>query len=139
MKANELRIGNWVVWDDDSQEEVQVRELTAPLELEGGQEYFINGGLIGDFKPIPLTEEWLVRFGLIKKYLENTLEEGGFDLKEDGSRWYYWVDKGVFNLEIQPNGEIWFELYSYYNHIKYVHQLQNLYHALTGEELTIKP
>jgi hypothetical protein len=28
--------------------------------------------------------------------------------------------------------------YGFINHIKHVHQLQNLYFALTGEELTIK-
>ena len=58
------------------------------------------------------------------------------DIDEDGSIWYNWV-QGLFNLEIQSNGEIWFELYSHYKHIKYVHELQNLYYSLTGVELSV--
>lgn len=120
MNKEELRIGNLV------------------YDTKGG----INTVCVETFvkfspqiKPIELNENWLEKFGLIKKYLENQFEEGGFDLNKDGSRWYYWVDKGVFNLEIQTNGEIWFEIYSCYKQIKYIHELQNLYFSLTGTEL----
>jgi len=120
MNKEELRIGNLVY---DTKGEVNTVCVDTFVKFN----YQI--------KPIELNEDWLEKFGLIKKYLENPFEEGGFDLKEDGSKWYYWVDKGVFNLEIQANGEIWFEIYSHYKHIKYVHELQNLYFCLTGNEL----
>jgi DNA-directed RNA polymerase beta' subunit len=42
------------------------------------------------------------------------------------------------NLEIQTNGEIWYEVYSHYKELKYVHELQNLFYALTNEELGTK-
>jgi len=64
-------------------------------------------------KPIQLTEEWLERFN-----------------------WNPQKDIGVsFSL---TTGEIHFVAGNYYKKIEYVHQLQNLYFALTGEELTIK-
>jgi len=121
-KRTDFRIGN-LVEDENGFYQIDDEHL--------GEEYFNTLQCWG----IPLTEDWLEKFGLIKKYLENQFEEGGFDLKEDGSKWYYWVDSGVFNLEIQTNGEIWFEIYSCYKHIKYVHELQNLYFCLTGNEL----
>ena len=65
------------------------------------------------YKPIPLTEEWLERFN-----------------------WNPPKDIGVsFSLTTY---EIHFVAGNYYKKIEYVHQLQNLYFALTGEELTIK-
>ena len=72
-----------------------------------------------EVKPIPLTEEWLERFGF--EYS---------DLNGDSGLW-----------KIPP-----FQIYGKYNQfiyeyaldVNYVHQLQNLYFSLTGEELTIK-
>jgi len=65
-------------------------------------------------KPISLTEEWLLRFG----FEDNKLR------------------LGVYDICISPPNS------AFYNGCgfpcKYVHQLQNLYFALTGDELTIK-
>jgi hypothetical protein len=135
MEAKDLRIGNYF-------NAKKPRHNEKYVIVESIDFYEINSSFrpykIDDIEPIPLTDEWLVKFGLIKKYLENPFEESGFELKEDGTKFYWWADGGTFNIEINPNGEVWFELYSHYNHIKYVHQLQNLYYSLTGEELVIK-
>lgn len=112
MKASELRIGNLVygyktVWDVDSTD-------------------FCNIGVIETYKPIPLTEEWLLKFG--------------FELqpkKNDLNSWYY-IEKGKFSMN-NARG-FWSHSPIYLEdvvEIKYVHQLQNLYYALTGEELEI--
>ena len=79
--------------------------------------------------PIPLTKEWLVKFG--------------FDFSID--TWYL---KGVAIWETEccdakGNEEIGFfyelrDVGMMDMNIKYVHQLQNLYFALTGQELKIK-
>ena len=113
-------IGKNCIWLNDSEE-------AGPISTEY-------------FEPIPLTEEWLEKLGLIKENQTKTLpaELQRPDVDEDGSIFYSWVKGGVFNLEIQSNGEIWFELYSHYKHIKWVHELQNLYFALTGEELILQ-
>jgi hypothetical protein len=84
---------------------------------------------ISDLSPIPLTEEW------IKDYWMN----GGAVislLTWEGSDFIHWTkEDGVFldGESFDNEGTV------YLSHIKYVHQLQNLYFALTGEELTIKP
>jgi hypothetical protein len=76
------------------------------------------------FKPIPLTEEWLLKFGLEKigiwTFSLNLV--GNLDLI------YYLGEKGW---------SIGLKSYSDFSNLKYVHQLQNLYFSLTGKELTI--
>jgi hypothetical protein len=118
IEPRELRIGNRVMKGNSDR----------PL-----REYQIKAHDFKEFdlwiyEPIPLTEEWLVKFGF---------EEDGFIAE------YFDVDtykKNGFAFYYSPIGdslasfglaEIIFP--------KYVHQLQNLYFALTGEELTIKP
>ena len=80
-------------------------------------------------KPISLTEEWLLKFGFNKVGDKFFLH--GFALWEtlcgnkDGSEciglFYELRDRGLMD-----------------RHVEYVHQLQNLYFELKGEELTLK-
>lgn len=105
MTANELRIGNLVYYDDDV------------IEVEAYQLYILTDY----FEPIPLTEEWLLRFGF------NTISDRIFFYGNFG------YEFGITNRAVLKN-EKHFVLFP---KIKYVHQLQNLYFALTGEELTL--
>jgi hypothetical protein len=153
MNQNELRIGNYVYYEHtthvvsgvhgNSVFSWWVKDGKPVIEWEakdssGTQVENPYIDVVRRYEPIPLTEEWLEKLGLIKRNQTEELPEElqQPDIDEDGDIWYTWV-KGVFNLEIQSNGEIWFELYSHYKHIKWVHELQNLYFALTEEELTI--
>ena len=88
-----------------------------------------------EYKPIPLTEEWLQKFG--------------FEKRDKNERWpidsfkKVILNRGVIHFYMKADGvdcEIGNKSgYSFGKpKIKYVHQLQNLYFALTGEELTIK-
>ena len=83
--------------------------------------------------PIPLTEEWLLKFGFTErsfkgynrkfyKTVNNILFVIPFCISFDSINYYYPVD----------------EEYQIFINLKYVHQLQNLYFSLTGEELTLK-
>ena len=108
MEAKELRIGNWV--------NIQGVELTVGM---------INIDIAEGCEPIPLTEEWLVKLGFISDSL------GGFNSPRSMN--IYFLDKHI-NICYAKYAESGVKL----EHIKYVHQLQNLYFALTGEELTIK-
>lgn len=70
-------------------------------------------------EPIPLTEEWLLKFG--------------FKIR-DGE---WWIDNEIFGVTFDENHEplhIWDGSFTD-SPCKYVHQLQNLYFALTGTEL----
>ena len=85
------------------------------------------------YKPIPLTEEWLIKFGFEKGYLNYLV------LKEEFYCYCYEKSKGL-HIEVFAHDEEDEVIDSEYltPTINYVHQLQNLYHALTGKELEIK-
>jgi hypothetical protein len=116
MKATELRIGNWVRLNVRPIEKYQVTQI-----LEKGVNCGDVGFLYDVAEPIPLTEEWLERFGI----MQNTwFEDGSYMIKEDrGFGWEMYVRNAVKTKRIS---------FAYFKH---VHQLQNLYFALTGEEL----
>jgi hypothetical protein len=83
-------------------------------------------------EPIPLTEEWLIKLGL--KYITNN-GSYAINIRDNDD------DDDFGELCLYDNLEVWLSLIddSYrINHIKFVHQLQNLYFALTGKELEIK-
>lgn len=114
MKAEELRIGNYyAIAENDGIKYKQVKWL---INSSNG---FFSGddNLTYAAKSIPLTEEWLRRFEYDKT---NEIEwQGHYHQIEE-------LSQGLFTDK------------RYGIVIKYVHQLQNLYFALTGEELKIK-
>jgi hypothetical protein len=136
MEETELRIKN-IVYQDyqkcfvivtgmflDSDEVwyCKLSEFNDDHEVNGDSSY---RGPIQSFQPIHLTEEWLLKFGFDKKV---------------GSQTTYFK-KSYFPFFLHTKAGKW--SLSYNNEyddgeIKHVHQLQNLYFALTGEELTIK-
>ena len=80
-------------------------------------------------QPIPLTEEWLLKFGFEK--LSNFEEQY---MEED----YVWqIDVERSPSLLLSNGI--FHEDNYGVKLEYVHQLQNLYFALTGKELELTP
>lgn len=118
MKASELRIGN-IIFSKQDQCERTVGLIGQSNELSYSRENTSacdsNGGIC-DATPIQLTEEWMEKFGFTYN-----------DLNGDSGHW----QKLPFEL---LQGEDGFS-YKYYTEVKSVHQLQNLYFALTGEEL----
>lgn len=122
MQASELRIGNYVYINGVCN---QVSEIHTKL-----LKFLSNNTLwnIKQSKPIPLTEEWLVKFGFkTNQYKDEfTLFHNNYEYLLDCA----YTDEGVFNFVVDSTCmDI---------DVKYVHQLQNLYFALTKEELEIK-
>ena len=123
MKAEELRIGNYV-----NEKHYGLRRVVCIDNREGYDNVYRDayGDATGGFiRPIPLTEEWLLKFGLLN------LNDYSFD---GGCLYIDLLNKciGVAGEEAVTCGMI------YYAKCEYVHQLQNLYFALTGKELEIK-
>lgn len=83
------------------------------------------------YEGIPLTEEWLLRLGatLIKKADYVNVDFSVYEFADD----LFYIDDrfNVFHDKFDSEIYLGYEL-------KYVHQLQNLFYSLTGEELTIK-
>jgi hypothetical protein len=135
MKASELRIGNYVNVPNYEQcpFRIDAFEHCSEKFIKVAQEVKLNGFEVhpitwyGDnLQPIPLTVEWLLKFGFEKSGLWTYVIELQGNLKLV----YYLGEKGW---------SIGFKSYSDFSNLYYVHQLQNLYFALTGEELTLKP
>lgn len=126
MKASELRIGNYITRFGDN---VVVDGIDK--KHRNDTDYYIRikedrelGYWLDQFKPIVLTEEILLKCGLEKR------KDGNFNLFKQSKvdividkEFSAWKCDGI-NFSVGC--------------IKYLHQLQNLYFALTGEELNIK-
>jgi hypothetical protein len=110
MKANELRIGNWFI------------EYDEPQQFNGDFYHLI------DIKPIPLTREWVIKLGF-KCVWGGSGEDLVFRYGEY-CKTMDLIQRSVFKYCL-PVGSCELK-------IEYVHQLQNLYFALTGDELTIQ-
>ena len=121
IQATELRVGNYI------QNDLQGRILEI-LSVSGDLVFIEENPQ--NYSPIPLTKEWLLRFGLEKL---------------DTVTWK--ITTGIF-IRLPEQGDMW-DIYRSTNNragdfsglgirrIRCVHELQNLYFALTGQELTI--
>ncbi len=116
IKANELRIGNILNYNT-SKEEV----LPIVVDWEIIQSYSQNEiEFTSYFKPLELTPKWLKKFGFIQN--NNAWSKNGLSLFD------YNFSQGELNLILNASS-------CPAPDVKYVHQLQNLYFALTGKEL----
>lgn len=134
MKIQEIRIGSFVF---------QFGEVTRIVQLDvGGKTYhrindmqvhkssFLTGGKIC-FEPIILTGDWLLKFGFERIFMHT------FQIKYNFIR-----DERILTIEGE-GGYVAFigkktNIISI-STIQYVHQLQNLYFVLTGDELEYQP
>ena len=123
IKANELRIGNYVY---------ALKSTPEPIRI--GNDYSIY--LDRDYSPIPLTEEWLLNFGFEKNdhLIILTLNKCTFiELDNDGDFYNVFIKQyDTTDKSINDTIALDIELIN-------VHQIQNLYFALEGEELELKP
>lgn len=113
IKESELRVGNWVM-------------ITTPFCLDYSvmHDIYIENDW-DELKPIPLTEEWLIKAGAIKRTFTaefigdyDSFAIGNYELSNIYNN--VW---GIIGIDMSP--------------LLYVHQLQNLIFALTNTELTI--
>lgn len=122
MKSSELRIGNWVDFDGESDKITAYQLYVNFMDDDCGIE------------PIPITEEWLVKFGFEKWH------DGSCYIKKYSNQGELLVFNHTTPVaaanDIKP-GEYYYIFHRTVHVIKYVHQLQNLYFALTGTELTL--
>jgi hypothetical protein len=131
MKAEELRIGNYV----NILKNIGIPVVGQKWDLWEITSIDISDCIINPkrYNPIELTEKWLIDFGFRK-------------LKRDEFQFHY------KSLATYKSFDLFFyfeykEMYLCFGQFaeesdtvpcKYVHQLQNLYFALTGEELKLK-
>ena len=119
MNPAELRIGNWI---NTIEGFAQVKAVSDDGSL--ATSIMTGGDLLGWTTSIPLTEEWLFKFG--------------FDYDTETKSWSLLtsLEKFDYLFEISNKYQEYFQPDFMALDIVYVHQLQNLYFALTGNELT---
>jgi len=126
IQLNELRIGNYIkgpltikgVFYPDI---APLESIELQLKLEHFVWFKANPDLYKSIEPINLSEEWMLKFSNAKEYeLKWDLHQYIMVVKRYEKYFLYFADKG------------------YLFDVKYVHQLQNVCFALTGEELAIR-
>jgi hypothetical protein len=117
MDAKELRIGNLI----------EYKGSYVKIRAEDFAEFDKN--LLDIAIPIPLNEDWLVKFGFKRRHKDAKW----FELTYNERGTYMLFGLGNYHTEICLGGTTTAQ-----GPTKHVHQLQNLYFALTGMELTIK-
>lgn len=132
IKPNELRIGN-LFYKIDRSNTVHL-PITIPIKVleinmfnvlacfadeNPAMMKTIPAILMSDLSPIPITPEILEKCGFVSNPYQDRYEFGDIHVEYCGIRDICWINS--------------------HPHIEYLHQLQNLYFALTGEELTFKP
>lgn len=131
MKAKELRLSNLVYWDGKTIHNVYKVESIYKDGIDLEDNIYTN---INSISPIPLTEEWLVKFGFELKETSIDNEYKRY-YNKIGDGYHVCIDKLGATLHQSIEGELEYVTCLI---IKYVHQLQNLVFALTGEELELK-
>lgn len=121
VRASELRIGNLVgvSWNNIFSTVIEI--TTDDVKLKDGFATY------NQLQPIPLTEEWLLKFGFEKNLNSNNIIYyilAGKCLLE------YNLTHNIADIVKKVHLDLFIE-------IKYVHQLQNLYFALTCKELLL--
>lgn len=139
MKTNELRLENYILCN--KKQVATVFAIRDPFSIlaDTGE---ISECDIDKCEGVTLTEEWLVKFefsnydqvldGLTMGYLIDYIDYSGVEtefviVKDDEEGYWLGAEEDDFYYFIYPSKPF-----------RYVHQLQNLYFAITGNELEIK-
>lgn len=121
IKANELRINNYVLLNTSSLcgpdfIPAQIHEIKN-ISTNCGTEYELF-----NYDPIPLTPEILEKCGF---------DGNELNIKSTGHQ-------ACLSMNDDKSVSLWVEGHYEFGKCKYLHQLQNLFVALTGEELNVK-
>lgn len=133
IKANELRVNNLVYYNNEHKEIGTVSGIKT--DCLGNGNVYLNERIditypIEHIKPIPITEEWLLKSRFYKEEREKGVfihEDLDVTLKKHGNKYAF-----VIWSEECPS------LTQYIMHCEYVHTLQNNVKSFTKSELTLK-
>ena len=138
INPRELRIGNWLRDYYGIFRRVEYVGETVGLGNDmGGTDKYQHKPIfskdLNDIHPIPLTESILIACGFKKRTYNYE-----YLFEEHSQMWFKYYSKlGAWQLEVDTSHEGGYE--TDIATIKSLHQLQNLFYCLTGEELIYKP
>jgi len=127
IQANELRIGNLVnilhpISKKWNFERIKAKTI-ANIEHNPNHDLIVN-----NIEPIPLTPEILEKCGFERS--DNLYSMYRLQILNEWTAFYINPKHSLCELSISKHGAV-------VKTCKYVHQLQNLYFALTGDELEV--
>lgn len=123
IRAIDIRIGNLLMWEDESNDIVSV----VCIYNKDGIEYITTShdeeATLDEFIPVPITEERLLKYGFVNNYRQF-----------DWTNWGMYVEKGLEDEWIVCVG--FANIKQEVKTVKYIHKLQNIYYEYSDEELT---
>lgn len=138
MEAKDIVIGGWYKgpFQDAKSESPSINwNVDNAFQLTVNLLPLMRPAVLGRVQPISITEEWLIRFGFNR-------DDGVMCVQyiKDCQNYifYYAVYETGVTFRIELDSNYYPEYIQLTDHVQYVHQFQNLYFALTGEELEIK-
>lgn len=131
MNAKDYRIGNLVYYHiEDSMDERKEWNEVSPIDYDDLR-CFVQYEDNSEYRPIPLTEEWLLKFHRNEDEIEKSK-------RFPNEITIY--DRFLFIWK--PEYKYWYVVTAYHKEylskIEFVHEYQNFIFALTGEELTLE-
>lgn len=126
MNSIELRINNWVEYEGNYYQIYDgIRNLSVDhLDSEKLDKHLTNIK-IKDLEGIPLTKEIILAIGFKEVEEHIFYVNGKYTIRNT-------IEDGIYSFEISTSCG-----YSAIKKIKYLHQLQNLYFEIIGEEIEI--
>ena len=117
IDKKDLRINNYVLYDNRP---FQIYSISDEYPSLKTIEFGFGVVEWKDIKPIPITEELLVKCGFISNSYQDRYENEAIHVECDKTKGvtYLWIER-------MP-------------HIKSLHQLQNIFYCLCNQELTIE-
>jgi hypothetical protein len=126
MKLNELRIGNYIKLMLNDEEFAIIQVTLNDLDAVDNKK--------GVYEPLPLTEDWLLKHGFSVKNFDYSIP-----ISECKVVWLTLIPQdeecSAYSVCVTQTDEDEEDQNAFLSDISYVHQLQNLYFALTGKEL----
>ena len=130
IQPQELRIGNYFINHKWRWEQV--------ISIEDNNSMSVNGLSKEMINPIPITPEILERCGFEKCESDDVEERGIYAIQVDNNHSLYFdpTEDPKWYISLQWNNNHYKN--SFWAQPEYLHQLQNLIHSLTNQELTFK-
>lgn len=131
MELGELRIGNWVKIEGLPEQQITLRV------------FFEVSDIVSRMSGIQLNEEWLTQLGFKNEGIGWRMDifKGKYSFREISiswcndralGEWYFFFRDGTPKT---PGDD---HIVTITRELRYVHELQNLYYAITKKELTLR-
>jgi hypothetical protein len=132
LKAQDLRVGNWVIENEFPNIYSKIQSISFTGYASSSYNDSIN---VKDLTPIPITEDILLKFGFEKT--DDFGDQIYYALINRGNRHYYiCFDHDDISFGLSVFNQCTSLIYDS-DSLQNLHQLQNLYFALTKKELEI--